>query len=399
MADRNIVIFGAGKIGRSFIGQLFGKAGYEVVFVDMDRSLVRELNRRREYNVVIKGPDLEERLVIKNVSAIHAEERNAVINAIGNADIMAVSVGKTALPAIASAVAEGLMEREKQSQGRILDIILAENMRSAADFFREKLRQALPPSYPLYDQVGLVETSIGKMVPIMTVRDLQEDPLQVFAEPYNTLILDKKGFKGGIPDIKEFALKENMSAWVDRKAFIHNLGHATAAYYGYLKYPGARFIYEVLADQDIYLFTHDVMQEAAQVLSATYQDEFSMDGLTHHIDDLLTRFQNRSLGDTVFRVGHDLQRKLGKDDRFLGIIRMAMRANKPYGMILDAMTMGFCFRAGDERGEMFPGDMEFHLAWKQDPDSMLNKVCGLTIKDDATLIQRLKQHYKRIIAD
>ena len=36
MAERNIVIFGAGKIGRSFIGQLFSKAGYGLVFVDMD---------------------------------------------------------------------------------------------------------------------------------------------------------------------------------------------------------------------------------------------------------------------------------------------------------------------------------------------------------------------------
>ena len=40
MTDQSILIFGAGKIGRSFIGQLFGKAGYEVVFVDMDESLV-----------------------------------------------------------------------------------------------------------------------------------------------------------------------------------------------------------------------------------------------------------------------------------------------------------------------------------------------------------------------
>ena len=47
MTDKSILIFGAGKIGRSFIGQLFGRAGYQIVFVDMDEALVRELNRRR----------------------------------------------------------------------------------------------------------------------------------------------------------------------------------------------------------------------------------------------------------------------------------------------------------------------------------------------------------------
>ena len=396
MADQNIVIFGAGKIGRSFVGQLFGKAGYKVVFVDMDDRIVRELNRHRQYPVIIKGPESEEILVIKNVSAIHAKERDAVRSAIGKTDIMAVSVGKTALPAIASVVAGGLMEREKHSQGRILDIILAENMRSAANFFREKLRQALPPSYPLDDRVGLVETSIGKMVPIMTSRDLQEDPLQVFAEPYNTLILDRKGFKGEIPHIKELALKENMKAWVDRKAFIHNLGHATAAYNGYLKYPGATFMYEVLADPGVYRFTHDVMQEAAQVLETTYPDEFSMADLSDHIDDLLTRFQNRNLGDTVFRVGHDLHRKLGKDDRFMGIIRMAMRANKPYDMILEVMTMGVLFRTKDEHGKMFPGDVEFHKSCDEDLDKVLDQVCGLKSEDDPDLIREFKIHLSKL---
>lgn len=323
MTDQSILIFGAGKIGRSFIGQLFGKAGYEVVFVDMDESLVRELNRRGSYPVIIKGVDKEERLVIENVRAIHAVDTNAVTKALRDTNIMAISVGKSALPAIAPVIAKGLLERESHRTGWILDMILAENMRSSDLFFREKLRENLPPSYPLDSMVGLVETSIGKMVPIMTAGDLAEDPLQVFAEPYNTLILDKKGFRGEIPNIGELALKENMKAWVDRKAFIHNLGHATAAYCGHLKYPEATFMYEVLGDAEVYSFTKKVMAASAQILMATYPGEFTWDCLSDHIDDLLDRFQNRNLGDTVFRVGSDLQRKLGRDDRFMGMIRLA----------------------------------------------------------------------------
>ena len=233
--EKQIIIFGAGKIGRSFIGQLFGINEYQVVFVDMDSFLVDELNRRRQYPVVIKGSDFEERIIVKNVRAIQALDREKVVRAIAESSIMAISVGKNALPAVAGSVAEGLLAREKISPGKILDIILAENMRSADLFFRLKLRELLPSSYPLDKRVGLVETSIGKMVPMMTAADLAEDPLQVFAEPYNTLILDQKGFRGELPDIPDLALKKHMKAWVDRKVFIHNLGHATAAYCGYLK--------------------------------------------------------------------------------------------------------------------------------------------------------------------
>ena len=395
MTEKSTLIFGAGKIGRSFIGQLFGKAGYHIVFVDMDESLVHELNKRGTYPVIIKGPALETKLIIDNVRAIYAMDRQAVIQAVGVAEIAAISVGKNALPSIAKVVAMGLLKREKNSPGRILDIILAENMRSADLFFREKLRENLPSLFPLDEHVGLVETSIGKMVPIMTASDLEKDPLQVFAEPYNTLILDKNGFRGKIPDIKDLALKENMKAWVDRKAFIHNLGHATAAYCGHLKFPDATFMYEVLADREVYQFTHDVMLESARILMVVYPEEFTTEHLSSHIEDLLTRFQNRNLGDTVFRVGSDLQRKLGTDDRFMGIIRMALQTNYPYGMILEAMAMGFLFQGRDEHGVMFTEDIVFHEACSNNLDRVIQHVCGLDDASDATLITQLKQNLKR----
>jgi mannitol-1-phosphate 5-dehydrogenase len=45
------------------------------------------------------------------------------------------------------------------------------------------------------------------MVPLMTQKDLQHDVLQVFAEEYNTLCLDKMAFKNPIPEIEGLAPK------------------------------------------------------------------------------------------------------------------------------------------------------------------------------------------------
>ncbi len=396
MIDQNIVIFGAGKIGRSFIGQLFGKAGYEVVFVDIDRSLVDELNEKEAYPVVSKGPDQEDFLVIKNVSAIHAQDRNSVVEAITKTDVMAISVGKNALQELAPVVASGLLEREKNSPGRVLDIILAENMRSADLFFREKLREILPSSYPLEKRIGLVETSIGKMVPIMALDDLKEDPLQVFAEPYNSLILDRLGFLGEIPHIKEFALKDNIKAWVDRKSFIHNLGHAAAAYYGHYLLPNTPYMHEVLKNRRVFDFARQVMYEAAELLMAVYPNEFIMEGLTHHINDLLSRFQNQNLGDTIFRVGSDLKRKLGPDDRFMATIRLAIEKKVAYGMILEAMAMGFLFQAKDENEQMFPGDVDFHNMVSENMDQVFEQICGLDATADKGLIFQLKKQIDKL---
>jgi mannitol-1-phosphate 5-dehydrogenase len=389
MDDQGILIFGAGKIGRSFIGQLFATYGYALVFVDVDRSLVEELNRRGEYPVAIKGTDYQERLVIRGVRAIHASEQGRVAEALAMTTLAATSVGKTALPALAPLVAMGLQERERQRPGSVLDLILAENMRGAAGFFREKLRAALPAEYPLEKRLGLVETSIGKMVPIVTIEELKEDPLLVSCEPYNTLILDRKGFLGPIPKIPELSLKENMKAWVDRKAFVHNLGHATAAFAGHLKYPGARFLYEVLEDPEILDFTRSVMAESAKVLEAAYPGEFPSGELLLHIDDLLARFRNRNLGDTLFRVGSDLNRKLGEGDRFMDAIRLAEKHGAEYQLILKAMAMGFSFRVPDENGRKLPGDVTFLERFKSDPEKLLEEVCGLTPGRDNRLIDSL----------
>lgn len=391
-ADPTIIIFGAGKIGRSFIGQLFGRAAYKIVFVDMDESLVHELNSRGSYPVVIKGPKGEERVVIDNVTAIHALDTEAIVEVISNVNSMAISVGKAALPAVAKTVAAGLLAREEKQAGHSIDIILAENMRSADHFFREALRAFLPASYPLNERVGLVETSIGKMVPIMTSRDLEADTLQVFAEPYNTLILDKKGFKRTIPSIKEFALKENMKAWVDRKAFIHNLGHATAAYFGYLKYPEAIYMYEILADPKILSFTKNVMEQSAAILRKVYPDEFTALDLSQHINNLLSRFQNKNLRDTLFRVGSDLHRKLGKDDRFMGIIRLAEEVNLSFDNILEALSMGILFQGTDEQCMLYPGDKLFHQKWLKDRGAVLQEVCGLDQENDSELIWQIYQN-------
>jgi mannitol-1-phosphate 5-dehydrogenase len=94
--------------------------------------------------------------------------------------------------------------------------------------------------------------------------------LQVFAEPYNTLILDKKGFKNNIPDIPGLSPKKNIRAWVDRKLFIHNLGHASAAYAGHLFNPEFTYVYEALAVPEIHSLVRETMLQSANLLLIRY---------------------------------------------------------------------------------------------------------------------------------
>lgn len=360
MSANTLVMFGAGNIGRSFIGQLFSRAGYETVFIDVNDALIDALNERREYRVIIKRNDQpDETMWVKNARGVHGRDAEAVSREIAQASVMATAVGKGALPHILPTLALGLTRRFRERGAIPLDIIMAENYRNIAEFVREHLRPLLPADYPLDALVGLVETSIGKMVPIMKDEDARQDPLWVFAEAYNELILDKRGFKNPIPNVPGMAPKDNMQAYVDRKLFIHNAGHAAAAYFGYQANPAFEYLYEPLAIPALFQKVRACMTQSAVALNRAYPRDLTLPDLAVHIDDLLERFQNRALGDTIFRVGRDLPRKLEKNDRLIGAMLLAETRGCPCDLLAEAVVAACHFRAKDEHQQLFPADAAF----------------------------------------
>ncbi|MBC8005540.1 MAG: mannitol-1-phosphate 5-dehydrogenase [Verrucomicrobia bacterium] len=379
MNQKKMVLFGAGKIGRSFIGQLFSRSGYEVVFIDINQQLIENLNKYRRYKIIIKHEDRNEVLDITNIRGIHINEKEKVADELANATIAALSVGQQGLSTVIPLMANALIKRRKQFGECPLDIVIAENMRNSDQYLAAELKHYLPLDYPFEDLVGLVETSIGKMVPMMSQKDLDNDPLQVFAEPYNTLIVSKKGFKNPVPEIIGMEPKENIKAWVDRKLFIHNLGHATIAYLGFQKYPKAIYIYEVLEDAEILDKTRKTMMQSADILRALYPGEFSSNQLEAHIDDLLCRFQNKALGDTIFRVGCDLYRKLSPEDRLVAPINAAIRLNKPFNLIFDVLVAAMSFGATNEKGEKYKGDEKFSKELGKGKNYILRNICKLIL--------------------
>jgi len=377
MVRNKIVLFGAGKIGRSFIGQVFSRSGFEVVFVDINQQLIDLLNTHKQYKVVNKSNKGDEVILVKNVRGIHLENTEEVVTELADATLASLSVGQQGMLATLPLISQALMLRKKKYGNWPLDIIIAENMRNADQYIQNELIRLLPVDYPINDLLGLVETSIGKMVPIMSKKVMLEDQLQIFAEPYNSLIVAKSGFKNPVPEVEFLAPKENIKAWVDRKLFIHNLGHATAAYLGFQKNSQAVYIYEALSDIEIYQKARETMLQSAEILMALYPGEFPFSQLETHIDDLLERFQNKALGDTIFRVGCDLYRKLSPEDRLAGPVHAARSLGKPYNKILQVIEAAILFRATDENGEFLPSDEKFFAEAEKGIGYLLKNICKI----------------------
>jgi mannitol-1-phosphate 5-dehydrogenase len=312
---KKAVMYGAGNIGRGFIGKVFSESGYEVCFLDIDKRIINAFNKDREYDVKIVADGFERLDKVKNVYAVDANTEDAVTE-IAECDMMATAVGVNVLPYIVDNIAKGIKRRMACGKGP-LDIILAENQLDVDIMMRQMIYEKLNQAEQEWaDQnLGLVEASIGRMVPPLTEQEREKSPLLIAVEPYSELPVDSLGFKGPIPELVGLKPFTPFSFYIKRKLFLHNMGHAICAYLGWQKQ--VEYISEAIRDQAILNKVKAAMTLTVQALSREYP-QIPVDEIEANKDDLLQRFRNRALKDTISRVGNDPLRKLRKDDRLIG---------------------------------------------------------------------------------
>lgn len=163
------IMYGAGNIGRGFIGALFSEIGYEVVFVDINEGVIELINQKHEYTQEIIDFNKKHTNIIANVRAINAKDVNLLAKEMVNADLMATAVGARVLPQIAKNIAYGLEHRFKNNK-RSFNILICENLINADLIFKKEIKKYISNNnLALFtEKIGIVETCIGRMVPVVS---------------------------------------------------------------------------------------------------------------------------------------------------------------------------------------------------------------------------------------
>lgn len=365
---KQAVHFGAGNIGRGFLGQLYSQSGWETVYVDVVPEVIERLNRDGGFNIHVVGPG-ERTLRVENVSAVDGRDPEAVAAAVASADLLSTAVGVGALPHIVPPLARGLERRARA--GAPVDLVICENLLDAAAWLRERLLAAVRP--PARDfvaaRVGLVETSVGRMIPVVTPEQRAAEPLGVWVEAFDTLPVSRPAFVTGVPAIRGFRPVETIHAYEERKLFCHNCMHCLASYFGYRE--GHTYVWEAVADPALRARVRAGGWEAGRALVERHG--FSPAEYEAHIEDLLTRFGNRALGDTIARVGGDPLRKLGRRDRLVGAALAALEHGITPETIADGVVAGLAF---DPPGDPGAARLQALLA-AGGVERVLQEVCGL----------------------
>lgn len=321
---------GAGNIGRGFIGELLAHSGFEVTFVDANNTVVELINELKNYTVhVLDNEKRDEK--VENVSALNISDEK-LMNAILEADIMTTAVGVNILSKIAETLAKGIKNRLAKGVEKNLNIIACENAVGASEVLKEEIFKYLTEEEKetVDKYVGFPNSSVDRIVP--PVSEKMENPLDVVVENYYEWNVDRNGFRGEIPEISGMNLTGNLIAYVERKLFTLNTGHAITAYLGNLK--GYKTIEESINDNDIYEVVYHAMVESGDGLVKKY--DFDRDAHLKYIDKIIARFKNPYLQDDIKRVGREPIRKLSKGDRLVKPLLNSMS----YGISTENLLLG-----------------------------------------------------------
>jgi len=362
------VHFGAGNIGRGFVGLLLHRAGYQVVFVDVVDELIDALNRTPSYLVKEVGLESREERV-DNYRAINSRgDEPAAVAEIASADIVTTAVGPTVLKFVAPVIAAGLRQRADGTAP--LAVMACENAINATNVLAEHIRAAVPEDeWPaVAARAVFANTAVDRIVPAQST-----DGLDVTVETYFEWAIERPPFGGDEPSIPDATWVDDLAPYIERKLFTVNTGHAATAYHGFAR--GIKKLSDALADDTVRAAVTGVLDETRQLLVAKH--DFTAEAQQAYVDKILQRFANPYLPDTVDRVGRQPLRKLSRSERLIGpAAELAERGIRPQHL-LATVEAALSFDVPDD-----PQSVELQqLLRTLTAAEVTERVCGLTPAD------------------
>lgn len=304
------VIIGTGRIACGVAGQLFRAAGLEVVFIGRNEQTVDSLNRAGRYIVRLVDNGNSEDIEVGGVRALPGSDVARAAAEIAGADIVATAVGCGNLGELAPLLAHA----------RHANVLAFENFAGAG--------------CPL----GFSGALVTRVVARREGDPGGSEPLVFIGDSATTVYVDGRTLRRPLPPIEGIVVTDRYPMMVQRKLFTFSAGHATAAYLGFLK--GYRYVHTAVRDREIRAAVLAVMTEGQKALASVYGEEAASES---DLQEILARFDNAALNDSVERVGRDPLRKLAAEDRLVGAARLAKQAGFIPRKLIQAIAAAMLF--------------------------------------------------------
>lgn len=363
------VHFGAGNIGRGFVGVLLHQAGYELVFSDVAAPLVDAINAAEAYTVHEVGEGGQDVTVTGFRALNSAEEPDAVAAEVAAADVVTTAVGPTILKFIAPHILAGLQQREESAAP--LQVMACENAVGATDTLRAQIEKLAGDDWAkLSNKAVFANTAVDRIVP----GQAPVSGVDVTVEPFFEWAIESGPFGQHPPVIPGAHFVDDLGPYIERKLFTVNTGHATAAYLG--QAAGISAIADVLADSGCHAGVEAALEETSALLVAKHG--FSPEAMAQYRATILQRFRNPALPDTTVRVGRQPLRKLSRNERFIGPASQAAERGLSVEGLLAAVGAALGFDvAEDEESVQLQQKLTEVRAGSLSPEEFTQEITGL----------------------
>ncbi|WP_166984503.1 mannitol-1-phosphate 5-dehydrogenase [Paramicrobacterium fandaimingii] len=333
------VHFGAGNIGRGFIGLLLHDAGYDVVFSDVNPELIDALAHADSYTVHEVGDGGTERVVTGFSAVNSAEDEERLVAELATADIITTAVGPNVLRFIAPAIAKGLAARSDDLAPAA--VMACENAIGATDTLRAHVHENAGAEWgEIAQRAVFANTAVDRIVPTQSA----DAGIDVTVEAFYEWVIERAPFTGAEPPLPGAHFVDELAPYIERKLFTVNTGHATTAYFGFLA--GHEKIADAAADPLVQEKVRRALEETSDYLVTVHG--LDVHEQTVYREKILSRFTNDHLPDTVQRVGREPLRKLSRHERFIGpAAAIAERGNAPDALV-DAIGAALQFHVPDD---------------------------------------------------
>lgn len=359
------VHFGAGNIGRGFVGLLLHDAGYEVVFADVNAELIDALNASGDYIVHEVGVGAVDRVVDGYRAVNSATDAPRLLTELATADLVTTAVGPTILRFIAPHLVAAL--RQRATDAPPLAIMACENAINATALLHDEIASlSSPDEWPsLAARAVFANTAVDRIVPAQAVGA----GLDVTVETFFEWAIEREPFGDEPPEIPGAHFVADLAPYIERKLFTVNTGHAATAYFGFLA--GHERISDALADTDVAAAVERVLEETSRLIVDKH--DFTEEEQSSYRATILERFRNPELPDTVERVGRQPLRKLGRHERFIGPAAELAERGEPVDGLLAAVGAALRFDLPAD-----PESVELReLLATREPAAFVHEVTGI----------------------
>lgn len=354
------VHFGAGNIGRGFIGALLQDAGYLVVFADVNQELIDSMKALGSYTLTELASVPKQKLY-KDFQVLNSvTETQELTQLIAKAEIVTASVGANVLGRIAPVIEAGLNQRTSQDK---LVVMACENALGASEI----IKLAMQDQQLANQRAIFCNTAVDRIVPLQ----VEHSEPDVAVEPFSEWIIDSAPLAGRELNLPGATFVEDLDPFIERKLYTVNTAHLAVALIG--QQFGHETVIEAMADSEVMPKVLAAIEETSAALIRKH----GFDPVAHaaYVEKTLSRLSNPAIDDEIVRVGRDPLRKLSRYERLIGPAAYhAEHLGEPFAL-LEVIDAALSFQAP---GDAEAARLQLFLATLSSSQFVF-EVCGISV--------------------